>query len=52
MMQSPIDLVTGQETGAGAAREVGAQLAWAVSMLLLGRVVLSRATRRLVVQGG
>jgi ABC-2 type transport system permease protein len=52
MMQSPIDLVTGQATGAGAAREVAAQLAWAVAMLLLGRVVLSRATRRLVVQGG
>jgi ABC-2 type transport system permease protein len=52
MMQSPIDLVTGQATGAGAAREVAAQLAWAVAMLILGRVVLSRATRRLVVQGG
>jgi ABC-type uncharacterized transport system permease subunit len=28
------------------------QLAWAVVLLLAGRVVLARATRRLVVQGG
>jgi ABC-2 type transport system permease protein len=52
MMQSPIDLVTGQATGFDAAREVAAQLAWAVALLLLGRLVLARATRRLVVQGG
>lgn len=52
MVQSPIDLVSGQATGADAAREVAAQLAWAVALLLLGRLVLWRATRRLVVQGG
>lgn len=52
MMQSPLDLVTGQATGAEAALEVLVQLAWTVGLLLAGRVVLARATRKLVVQGG
>jgi ABC-2 type transport system permease protein len=52
MVQSTIDLVTGQATGLDAAREVVAQLGWAVGLLLAGRLVLARATRRLVVQGG
>ena len=32
--------------------EVAAQVAWTVGLLLLGRLVLSRATHKLVVQGG
>lgn len=52
IIQWPIDLVTGQATGWRALGVVTAQLAWAVALLGLGRVVLSRATRRLVVQGG
>ena len=52
MVQSTIDLVTGQATGLDALGKVAAQLAWAVGLLLAGRVVLARATRRLVVQGG
>ena len=52
MVQSTIDLVTGQATGMAAVGRVAAQLAWAVGLLLAGRVVLARATRRLVVQGG
>jgi ABC-type uncharacterized transport system permease subunit len=52
MVQFPIDLVTGQATGMRAVGEVVAQVAWAVGLLLLGRFVLSRATRKLVVQGG
>ncbi len=52
LVQTPIDLVTGQATGARAVGLVGAQVAWAVVMLLAGRVVLARATRKLVVQGG
>jgi ABC-2 type transport system permease protein len=52
MVQSTIDLVTGQATGLDAVREVAAQLGWAVGLLLAGRLVLARATRRLVVQGG
>ena len=52
IIQWPIDLVTGQATGWEVGRVVAAQLGWAVVLLGLGRLVLSRATRRLVVQGG
>ena len=52
LVQTPIDLITGQATGVRAVGLVAAQVAWAVGMLLAGRVVLARATRKLVVQGG
>ena len=52
MIQFPINLVTGQATGLRAVAEVAVQVAWAAGLLLLGRLVLSRATRKLVVQGG
>jgi viologen exporter family transport system permease protein len=52
MVQTPINLVTGLAVGATAGRQVAEQLAWAIALLLLGRLVLARATRKLVVQGG
>ena len=52
LVQTPIDLLTGQATGARAVGLVAAQVAWAAGMLVLGRLVLARATRKLVVQGG
>jgi viologen exporter family transport system permease protein len=52
MIQWPINLVTGQTEGWAAVGLVVAQLGWAVVLLVLGRVVLARATRKLVVQGG
>lgn len=52
MMQLPIDLVTGRATGWTAAGHLATQVAWALVLLALGRLVLARATRRLVVQGG
>jgi len=52
IIQWPIDLVTGQATGWAALGIVTAQLGWALALLGLGRLVLRRATRRLVVQGG
>lgn len=52
MVQTPVDLVTGQAEGTEAAGLVAAQAGWAVGVLLLGRVVLVRATRKLVLQGG
>jgi ABC-2 type transport system permease protein len=52
LMQAPIDLVTGQATGWTAVGHLASQVAWALAMLGLGRLVLARATRRLVVQGG
>lgn len=52
MVQLPINLVTGLTTGADAVREIAEQVAWAAALLLVSRVVLARATRTLVVQGG
>lgn len=52
MLQAPIDVVMGRVTGAAAVAEIGVQLAWAAGVLLAGRVLWSRAVRRLVVQGG
>jgi len=52
IVQSPIDLVTGLATGWDAVQRVAVQLGWALGLLALGRIVLARATRRLVVQGG
>ena len=52
IIQWPIDLVTGQASGWAALGVVAGQLGWAVVLLGLGRLVLGRATRRLVVQGG
>ena len=52
LIQTPIDLTTGLATGTHALRLVAAQVAWAMILLALGRVVQGRATRRLVVQGG
>lgn len=52
LLQAPCDLVTGQAQGATAVGTVAAQLAWSATLIALGRLVLRRATRKLVVQGG
>ena len=49
LMQSPIDVFT--ERGDPFA-VLAHQLVWAVLLLLLGRLVLARGARRLVVNGG
>lgn len=52
MIQAPADVLSGRITGAAAVGVIGIQAAWLVVMLVAGRVVLSAATRKLVVQGG
>ena len=52
MLQSPVDVLSGRITGLEAAGVVAVQALWALAVLGAGRLVLSRATRRLVVQGG
>jgi len=52
MVQAPVDLLSGRVTGTAAAATVGVQLVWLAVLLGLGRIVLSRATSRLVIQGG
>ena len=52
MLQTPVDILSGRVTGLAALQVVALQCFWLVVMLAIGRVVLTRATRRLVVQGG
>lgn len=52
MLQTPVDVLSGRVSGWSAAGLVLVQGAWLVGVLVIGRVVLARATRRLVVQGG
>lgn len=52
MLQTPVDVLSGRASGWAAVAAVATQCFWLVVTMLLGRLVLSRATRRLVVQGG
>ncbi len=52
VIQTPVDIWLGKREGAALAGVIGLQLLWALVLLGLGRVLLARATRRLVVQGG
>jgi ABC-2 type transport system permease protein len=42
----------GRITGTAALLAVAVQVCWLAAVVLLGRLMLRRATRRLVVQGG
>lgn len=48
MLQLPLEVLLGR----GSVDPLGRQLLWAVALLALGRIVLRRAERKLVVQGG
>lgn len=52
MVQVPAEVFLGKSAGADAARAVALQGAWALALAAAGRVVLARALRRVVVQGG
>jgi ABC-2 type transport system permease protein len=52
ILQTPVDVLSGREHGLAAGRLLGVQAAWLAATLLTGRLVLARASRRLVVQGG
>jgi ABC-2 type transport system permease protein len=52
MLQTPVDVLGGTIRGAAALSAVAVQLGWAVATLGGGRLLLRRATRKLVVQGG
>lgn len=49
MVQTPFDVFTGERSAIAA---LAGQAAWAVVLLVVGRVVLRRAVTKLVVQGG
>ena len=52
MFQTPIDITSGRASDFAALSAIGVQLAWLVALLVLTRLIMSRASRRLVVQGG
>jgi ABC-2 type transport system permease protein len=52
MLQLPAEVFLGHHRGAGLAPVLATQAAWLVAMVAVGRLVLSRAVRRVVVQGG
>jgi ABC-2 type transport system permease protein len=52
MMQLPIDVLSGQVTGAAAWQHVGVQLLWLAVVLGVGHLTTRGGRRRLEVQGG
>jgi ABC-2 type transport system permease protein len=52
MLQAPVDVLSGRDTGWTAVATICVQVVWVVLALGTGRIVLARATRKLVVQGG
>lgn len=52
IIQTPIDVLMGHLTGSDAVRALVVQTGWAVALLVAGRWVFARGTRKLVVQGG
>lgn len=52
LIQVPVDVFLGKHRGLGLAGAYAFQVAWLVVLLAAGRLVLARAERRVVVQGG
>lgn len=52
MAQLPVEVFLGRHQGRGLAAVYATQLVWAVVLLGLGRLLLGRAMRKVVVQGG
>lgn len=52
ILQTPVDILSGRTTGWEALPLIGVQTGWLIAVIVLGRLVLAAASRRLVVQGG
>ena len=52
LVQTPVDVFLGSVTGAAAVQRVSLQIGWAAVLILAGRLVMTNATRRVVIQGG
>ena len=52
MVQTPADVWMGKVTGALALARIGQQIAWGVALYVFASFITSRATRRVVIQGG
>lgn len=52
ILQAPIDVISGRVIGWDVAETVAVQAFWLTITIIIGRLVLARATHKLVVQGG
>jgi ABC-2 type transport system permease protein len=52
MIQVPVDVYLGKATGVNLLGVLLVQLTWAVGLLLVNRLVLNLAVRKVIVQGG
>jgi ABC-2 type transport system permease protein len=52
VIQTPVDIWLGKREGVALIGVLALQLFWAIALLGIGRLVLRRATRKVVVQGG
>lgn len=52
ILQTPVDLLSGRDTGSTAATALLTQALWFIATMLLGHVLMRRGSRVLVVQGG
>jgi ABC-2 type transport system permease protein len=52
VIQTPVDVWLGKRAGAALVGVLALQAFWAIALLGMGRLVLRRATRKVVVQGG
>ena len=52
MLQTPVDILSGRVLGTSAGESFAVQVGWLLATMMLGRLLLARATARLVVQGG
>jgi ABC-2 type transport system permease protein len=52
MLQAPVDIVSGRATGVAALEVLVVQASWAAVTMLGGRLALTLAARKLVIQGG
>jgi ABC-2 type transport system permease protein len=52
MIQTPAEVLMGVRSGGGVVGLILHQLVWVVALLVAGRVMLARADRRVVIQGG
>jgi ABC-2 type transport system permease protein len=52
VIQTPVDIWLGKREGAALLGMLAVQLFWAVTLLAVGQLVLQRATRKVILQGG
>jgi len=52
MQNMPLRIYSGNIAGAGAARGIAFQVFWLAALVAAGRIAMSRALQKVIVQGG